>query len=345
MQGMWNQLVTILDFLRARENILIDNSWLHTPESIEMIVQNFGANRILFGMGFKSHNGASIAALLHAEINEEARECIAHKNLDELLGIQDIKMDCEIPVSSPNGKNSLWNRFINDQNIEVDIIDAHGHLGASSINVIKQNTVKKQVEYLSPLMEKINIKTLIVSSMQALNGDGVEGNITLEKDMASCNNGNYLGYLSFNPFYGSKLASLFDEFFSRNFYIGFKLLCDYWAVPVTDSRFKPVWEYADGHHMPILLHTWEGNYDSPALLKDIAAEYSNAIFILGHSGGGDKGRREAIELAIREAREGDVVIIAGKGHEDYQIIGKQVHHFSDREVAAEMILKAGKGPA
>ncbi len=49
-------------------------------------------------------------------------------------------------------------------------------------------------------------------------------------------------------------------------------------------------------------------------------------------------RREAIREAIREANEGDVVLLAGKGHEDYQIIGKEKIHFDDREEA----LKAAK---
>lgn len=48
-------------------------------------------------------------------------------------------------------------------------------------------------------------------------------------------------------------------------------------------------------------------------------------------------RREAIGAAIREAHRGDMVLIAGKGHEDYQIIGTQKFHFDDREVAREAI--------
>lgn len=46
-------------------------------------------------------------------------------------------------------------------------------------------------------------------------------------------------------------------------------------------------------------------------------------------------RRGAIRLALRLARAGDVILIAGKGHEDYQIIGSQRLHFDDREVVAE----------
>ena len=48
-------------------------------------------------------------------------------------------------------------------------------------------------------------------------------------------------------------------------------------------------------------------------------------------------RKEAIYKAIREAREGDVIVIAGKGHETYQIIGDQVIEFDDRIVARQAL--------
>ena len=44
-------------------------------------------------------------------------------------------------------------------------------------------------------------------------------------------------------------------------------------------------------------------------------------------------RKEAIERAIREARRGDLILIAGKGHEKYQVIGDRVLPFDDVEVA------------
>jgi UDP-N-acetylmuramoyl-L-alanyl-D-glutamate--2,6-diaminopimelate ligase len=44
-------------------------------------------------------------------------------------------------------------------------------------------------------------------------------------------------------------------------------------------------------------------------------------------------RATAIRTGISMARPGDLVMIAGKGHEDYQIIGTEKTHFDDREVA------------
>ena len=44
-------------------------------------------------------------------------------------------------------------------------------------------------------------------------------------------------------------------------------------------------------------------------------------------------RREAIQHAIQNAKPGDIVLIAGKGHEDYQILKDKTIHFDDREEA------------
>ena len=46
-------------------------------------------------------------------------------------------------------------------------------------------------------------------------------------------------------------------------------------------------------------------------------------------------RREAINYALEHAADNDVVLIAGKGHENYQIIGHETIHFDDREVVQE----------
>jgi UDP-N-acetylmuramoyl-L-alanyl-D-glutamate--2,6-diaminopimelate ligase len=42
-------------------------------------------------------------------------------------------------------------------------------------------------------------------------------------------------------------------------------------------------------------------------------------------------RREAIEFAVSLLETGDILLVAGKGHEDYQIVGSQRLHFDDRE--------------
>ncbi len=48
-------------------------------------------------------------------------------------------------------------------------------------------------------------------------------------------------------------------------------------------------------------------------------------------------RRRALELAASLLRPGDALLVAGKGHEDYQIIGHEKHHFSDQEILRELL--------
>jgi UDP-N-acetylmuramoyl-L-alanyl-D-glutamate--2,6-diaminopimelate ligase len=57
---------------------------------------------------------------------------------------------------------------------------------------------------------------------------------------------------------------------------------------------------------------------------------SNRLFV-------DADRRIAIEKALTDAEPSDVVLIAGKGHENYQIIGTQKHHFDDVEEATKVL--------
>ena len=48
-------------------------------------------------------------------------------------------------------------------------------------------------------------------------------------------------------------------------------------------------------------------------------------------------RKQAIEMTIQAADKDDIVLIAGKGHEDYQIIGKTKYNFSDKEIASNFM--------
>jgi UDP-N-acetylmuramoyl-L-alanyl-D-glutamate--2,6-diaminopimelate ligase len=56
-------------------------------------------------------------------------------------------------------------------------------------------------------------------------------------------------------------------------------------------------------------------------------------------------RRAAIELALAIARPEDTVVIAGKGHEDYQIIGRERLPFDDRAEARRALARRGPSAA
>jgi UDP-N-acetylmuramoyl-L-alanyl-D-glutamate--2,6-diaminopimelate ligase len=52
-------------------------------------------------------------------------------------------------------------------------------------------------------------------------------------------------------------------------------------------------------------------------------------------------RAKAIKLAVDEAKAGDIVLLAGKGHEDYQIFADRTIHFDDREEASKALRDQG----
>jgi len=77
--------------------------------------------------------------------------------------------------------------------------------------------------------------------------------------------------------------------------------------------------------------------DNPAaedpmnIINDIAAEYGEGKEYIAIP-----DRREAIEYAFRNAREGDIVLLAGKGHEKYQLVGTKREPFCERDILMEL---------
>lgn len=69
-----------------------------------------------------------------------------------------------------------------------------------------------------------------------------------------------------------------------------------------------------------------------AIINDILAGMLDA----GHAKVME-GRAEAVTCAVMQAKENDVVLVAGKGHEDYQIVGNQRLDYSDRVTVARLL--------
>ena len=54
-----------------------------------------------------------------------------------------------------------------------------------------------------------------------------------------------------------------------------------------------------------------------------------------------ENRVEAIKYAVKNARPGDIIVLAGKGHETYQILADRTIHLDEREVIAEALSEIG----
>ena len=81
-----------------------------------------------------------------------------------------------------------------------------------------------------------------------------------------------------------------------------------------------------GSHMAIFTSDNPRTEDPEAILDDMVGGLEKGVCYLRIT-----DRREAIRTATMMAASGDVILVAGKGHETYQQVGTVKHHFDDRE--------------
>jgi UDP-N-acetylmuramoyl-L-alanyl-D-glutamate--2,6-diaminopimelate ligase len=92
-------------------------------------------------------------------------------------------------------------------------------------------------------------------------------------------------------------------------------------------------EVAEGRADKLVITSDNPRTEPPdAIIKDILAGGVTPTLV-------EPDRRVAIEATIAGAEPGDTILIAGKGHEDYQILGTEKVYFSDQEVAAAALLR------
>ena len=140
----------------------------------------------------------------------------------------------------------------------------------------------------------------------------------------------------------------------------FTVICDYAHTPdAVENILRSVKEYTEGRL--ICLFGCGGNRDAAKRPKmaQAAAKYADRLIVTSDNPRNEDpeaiireiltglegsavpydvvtDRREAIYHALKTAQKGDIIVLAGKGHEDYQIIGGMEHiHFDEREVVAD----------
>ncbi len=301
-QVMWWQFSRVLDLLHRTKNIYMDTSWIHTRDTLNIVCEQVGADRLVFGIGRKAHNGAAIVSLSWINQDQSVKDKIAYNNFVSLLPewakeeVYNNRRSVEDKIN-----NRFWKDFVNEKGIgnDVLVIDAHTHIGPFNRSwYLKENEIDNQIKTFEKEMKAFGIDKIISQPETALFGQPIEGNRMVEEAVKGKHD-RFRGNLVFNPFYSELYTEeLLDEFFKGGYYCGFKLLPQYLEVAVSDPRFYPAYEYANKYHLHILFHSWTDDYGSPKKIAEIAKKYPNATFIIGHSGGENWGRRESEEVAM-----------------------------------------------
>lgn len=141
----------------------------------------------------------------------------------------------------------------------------------------------------------------------------------------------------------------------------YTILIDYAHTPdALENVLKSVQEVAQGRVVALFGCGGDRDKTKRPIMGAVAAEYADFVIVTsdnprtevpeeiisqiteGMSGSKTPravitDRREAIAYAIENHKPDDVIILAGKGHETYQIIGREKHHMDEREIVAEIM--------
>lgn len=302
--AMWGDYGALFDTMWRCPNVYAECSRMHVEETFSLFDKYIGKGRLVFGKGYRALSGAAMAAIRYSGQPEEEQEQIAGKRLLSMLPnrAEAGRIAAAAKELEPQIPNHCWNEFMRGNGIrDMKIIDAHTHLGDTGSNgwFIELAGFDEWLDNFIARGKELGIDEMIASGYEALFGDPLEGNRYLERmtercrDMVKC-------YYVYNPIYGEKLTEAeLDERFAGGAFVGIKTLADYWHVPVTDPSYTPAWEYAAKHRLPILFHSWDGGFDTPDQIAQVAEKYPEATFILAHSGGGDIGRLQAEAACLR----------------------------------------------
>ncbi|OQY66717.1 MAG: UDP-N-acetylmuramoyl-L-alanyl-D-glutamate--2,6-diaminopimelate ligase [Polyangiaceae bacterium UTPRO1] len=131
-----------------------------------------------------------------------------------------------------------------------------------------------------------------------------------------------------------------------------RLICVFGCGGDRDRGKRPLMGAVVGRHADVAVLTSDNprTEDPLRILADAAPGLERSgLPLLANLGGGRRGylvqpdRAQAIASALTIARAGDCVVIAGKGHEDYQIVGAEKRPFDDRAVARRVLAGRGTG--
>ncbi|MGL5938894.1 MAG: UDP-N-acetylmuramoyl-L-alanyl-D-glutamate--2,6-diaminopimelate ligase [Waterburya sp.] len=235
--------------------------------------------------------------------------------------------------------SQVWTYSVNDQN--ADLYTSNLNYQPTGVSGVLHTPVG-EVEFNSPLVGQFNLANLLAAVGAALHLGldlkllaarlpqfaGVPGR--MERVQASPKQD-----ISVIVDYAHTPDSLENLLKAARPFITGKMICVFGCGGDRDRTKRPLMGKIAAELADVAVVTSDNpRTENPEqILKDIVAGIPDHIqpIIIGD-------RAKAIATAIQDAQPGDGVLIAGKGHEDYQILGTEKIHFDDREQAREALI-------
>lgn len=157
---------------------------------------------------------------------------------------------------------------------DVPLIDAHVHL--NSMGHWEAPPLSEQVAE----MDRLGIDVAVISSALSIAGDVTRGNDDVETALRQYP-GRLYGYCFVSGNYPETMADELERRFANPAFRGLKVYPV--GTPYDHPRFDPAWNFARDRGLPVLAHTWAGDYNG---LDRAARRFPEVMFLAAHTGSG-----------------------------------------------------------
>ncbi|HBP39118.1 MAG TPA: hypothetical protein DD640_10350 [Clostridiales bacterium] len=184
------------------------------------------------------------------------------------------------------------------------IIDSHMHLGIST----GQYNYRVEIEKWLEIMDLLSIQYCLSSHGLALTNKEFAAGCADSVQAYHQSGGRILSYYLYDPRTPRLCLDVMDQYADRKIFRGIKIHPAVHLTPADDESYRPVWEYAGQHGLPILSHTWDlsatnpkQKFSYPPLFESFVRQFPEVTLIMGHSGGRYQGIVEAVRLGRKYA--------------------------------------------
>ena len=178
------------------------------------------------------------------------------------------------------------------KSLSCPVIDTHGHMDAYGRIFMP----RMSAEAMIATMDDCGLKLLIFSHHLAL----LSAELGVQESLDAVHQfpDRLRAYLVVHPNYPRKFTrnlKIFEA--NRDVFVGFKFHPTLQAAALDHPGYKPAWEYAEAHALPVLSHTWGfDEFCGAEVIRSVAGQYPHVPLLLGHSVHDDW--MSAVELAL-----------------------------------------------
>lgn len=182
------------------------------------------------------------------------------------------------------------------------IIDSHIHVGPMARQYVRDYSVAA----LLARMDALEISHAVSTNTYALDETDLDFGAAYGSELCRQSGGRIRSYHYYDPRRPARSLALMERYQADPAYVGIKIHPSWTLTPADDESYRPAWEFAKAHDLPLLSHTWDLSatnpkqaYSFPSRFEPFVQAYPQVRFIIAHAGGRLGGIRAAAALAKR----------------------------------------------